>query len=94
MKKNCFCSYSHKWWGQLEGDAGTAAREAAVMLQGAVAGEALREAWVAREARVVAMVLVIAAPMVRLTSTVVPVVSPTLEKTEGAEISMMEVCSC
>ena len=44
----------------------------------------------AREAMVVAMVLVIEAPMVRLTSTVAPVVSPPLEKTEGAEISMME----
>ena len=67
------------------------------MLQGTVAGEALREARVARvarEAMVAAMMLVIEAPMVRLTSTVAPVVSPPLEKTEGAEISMMEVCSC
>jgi len=58
------------------------------MLQGTVAGEALREARVARvarEAMVAALMLVIEAPMVRLTSSVAP-----LEKTGGAEVSMME----
>ena len=64
-----------------------------MVLQGTVAGEALREARVAsvaREAMVAAMMLVIEAPMVRLTSTVAPVVSPPFEKTGGAEVSMME----
>ena len=60
------------------------------MLQGTVAGEALREARVARDAMAAAMALVTEASMVRLSSTVAPVVSPPLEKTEGAEVPIME----
>ena len=63
------------------------------MLQGTVAGEALREARVAREAMVAAMMLVIEAPMVRLTSTVAPVVSPPLETVSYTHLTLPTICS-
>lgn len=59
-------------------------REAVVMLQGTVAGEATRMAMAAP------MAPVTEASTVELTSTVAPVVSPPVEKAEGAETSLVE----
>lgn len=65
-------------------------REAAVMLQGTVAGEAARMARVAMRVMAAPMAPVTEASTVGLTSTVAPVVSPPVEKAEGAEISLVE----